>query len=90
MKDYKFKIPSQKFFRDSFGQKAIYLRSGIISDDMIGQKYSVHMGNSSRSLMPKSEMVSSAVGSYVFTKINGSSIHKRKRKKKEKKKRGRK
>lgn len=90
MKDFRFKLPSQKFYRTSFGLKPIYTRGGIISDDMVGQKYTVHMGNSARGLMPKSEIVFSAAGNYVFTKINGSSIHKRKRKKKEKKKRGRK
>jgi len=90
MKDFRIKLPSQKFFRNSFGLKPIYTRSGIISEEMVGQKYTVHMGNSSRALMPKSEIVYSAAGNYVFTKINGSSIHKRKRKKKEKKKRGRK
>lgn len=90
MKDFKVKLPSQKFYRNSFGAKPIFVRAGMISEDMVGQKYTVHMGNSARGLMPKAEMIFSAAGNYVFTKINGSSIHKRKRKKKEKKKRGRK
>jgi ribosomal protein S19 len=90
MKDFRVKLPSQKFFRRSFGVKPIYSRAGIIAEEMIGQKYSVHMGNSARGLIPKAEIVNTAAGNYVFTKITGASIHKRKRKKKEKKKRGRK
>jgi ribosomal protein S19 len=91
MKDYKAKLPNFKFFRKSFSStKPVFFRSGSISQEMVGQKFMVHNGNSFRSFLPKSEMVNSPIGDYVFTKITGQSIHKRKRKKKEKKKRGRK
>ena len=91
MKDYKTKFPGFKFFRKAFSSsKAIYSRFSYIADEMVGQKLSVHNGNSFRSVLPKFEIVNQAVGDYVFTKITGQSIHKRKRKKKEKKKRGRK
>lgn len=90
MKDYKIKLPSHKFFRIGFGSKPIFSREGTISNSIIGQKYIVYNGNSFRSFIPKVEIVSSAVGHFVFTKITGSSIHRRKRKKKEKKKRGKK
>jgi ribosomal protein S19 len=62
----------------------------LIFDSIIGQKYSVYTGNSFFSIIPKEENTYTPVGHYIFTKITGSSIHKRKRKKKEKKKRGRK
>ncbi len=91
MKDYKFKFPNFKFFRKNFSSsRPIYFRSGFISEDIVGQKFMVHNGNAFRSVLPKFEMVSQPLGDYVFTKITGQSIHKRKRKKKEKKKRGRK
>lgn len=90
MKDYKVKVPNFKFFRKNFLSKPIYFRAGRISQDMVGQKFIVYNGNSLRSLLPKAEIANSAVGHYIFTKITGYSIHKRKRKKKEKKKRGKK
>jgi len=90
MKDYKKKLPSFKFFRKNFMSKSVYSRFGKIADTIIGQKFIVYNGNSFRSLLPKAEIVDTAVGHYIFTKITGQSIHKRKRKKKEKKKRGKK
>lgn len=91
MKDYKSKFPGFKFFRKTFiSSKAIYFRSSFIADEMVGQKLSVYNGNSFRSVLPKFEIINRPIGDYVFTKITGHSIHKRKRKKKEKKKRGRK
>jgi len=90
LKDYKSKLPFYKFFRENFSSKVVFSRSGLISDEIIGQKFMVHNGQIGRSLIPKQEIIDTAVGNYVFTKITGSSIHKRKRKKKEKKKRGRK
>ena len=91
MKDYKIKFPDFRFCRKSFSAtKSIYSRFGLISDEMVGQKFMVHNGNYFRSVLPKFEIVSKPIGDYVFTKITGQSIHKRKRKKKEKKKRGRK
>lgn len=91
MKNYKFNFPDFKFFRKTFSSnKPVYFRSGFIPDEMVGQKLLVHNGNSFRSILPKFEMVNFPVGDYVFTKITGQAIHKRKRKKKEKKKRGRK
>jgi ribosomal protein S19 len=90
MKDYKFKTPNFKFFRKNFLSKAIYFRAGNISESIVGQKFMVYNGNSLRSILPKAEIINSAVGHYIFTKITGYSIHKRKRKKKEKKKRGKK
>jgi ribosomal protein S19 len=90
MKDYKKELVSYKFFRASFGDKPIYYRSGLISSSIVGRKYSVYTGNNFFSILPKDENVFSPIGDYIFTKITGSSIHKRKRKKKEKKKRGRK
>lgn len=90
MKDYKIKISNFKFFRSNFGTKPTFVRFGRIDTFMVGQKLSVHNGNSFRSLLPKAEMVNTPLGHYIFTRITGESIHKRKRKKKEKKKRGRK
>ncbi|MCA6438129.1 MAG: ribosomal protein S19 family protein [Pseudomonadota bacterium] len=91
VKDYKTKFPNFKFFRKNFSStKPVYFRSGFISQEIVGQKFMVHNGNAFRSVLPKFEMVSQPLGDYVFTKITGQSIHKRKRKKKEKKKRGRK
>ena len=90
MKDYKNKLLTYKFFRTSFGDKPIYYRLGLIFDSIVGQKYSVYTGNSFFSVLPKEENINMPIGHYIYTKITGSSIHKRKRKKKEKKKRGRK
>ena len=92
MKDYKKNLGDYKLLRlGSFlPGKAVYGRSSRITEEMLGHKYSVHMGNSLRSITPKEEIVGYTLGFFSFTKISGSSIHKRKRKKKEKKKRGRK
>jgi ribosomal protein S19 len=88
MKDYKINTPYYKFFRSNFGKNPIYSRVGAIDSSIIGQKMLIHNGNSFRSFTPKEEMLFTSLGHYSFTKITGSSIHKRKRKKKEKKKRG--
>ncbi len=90
MKDYKNKISDFRFFRKSFSTKPVYSRFGKVANSMVGQKFMVYNGNSFRSVLPKAEIVYTPIGHYVFTKITGQSIHKRKRKKKEKKKRGRK
>ncbi len=91
MKSYKTNFPGFKFFRKTFSAtKPVYSRSSHISDDLVSQKLLVHNGNSFRSVLPKFEIVNYPIGNYVFTKITGKAIHKRKRKKKEKKKRGRK
>ena len=91
MKDYKRYLPSYKLFRSSTSSfRTIFTRSALIVDEILGQKFAVHVGNAVRSITPKEEMLNTPIGFYTTTKITGSSIHKRKRKKKEKKKRGRK
>lgn len=92
MKDYKRDLTDYKLLRTSalVSGKIVYKRASRITEEILGHKYSVHMGNSLRSVTPKEEILGHMLGFFSFTKISGSSIHKRKRKKKEKKKRGRK
>lgn len=90
MKDYKKTSLYPKLFRVSFNKDRIYSRVARIHPVIIGQKYFVYTGAKFKPITPREEITSTSLGHYAFTKITGSSIHKRKRKKKEKKKRGRK
>jgi small subunit ribosomal protein S19 len=61
-------------------------RSSVITSNCIGKIIAVHNGKVSKRILIKAEMVGYKLGSFVFTKHLGQSIHnsERNRKKKEK------
>lgn len=68
----------------------IYQRGSVIPSNYVSRRLNVYTGGAFKSILIRPKMAFMKFGSFVFTKLTGLAIHKRKRKKKQKPKRGRK
>lgn len=82
VRKFKLGFPSYFFFKNrDFSNYKIYARASRVPSFLVGTRFNVYTGRDFRNVLAKPHFPYYSLGSFVNTKLTGSSIHRRKKKK---------